>query len=140
VLIDWKIFGFIRLLLVRSGETALKIQATPIDWFINKLILPNESVQMVFQIGIVIAEILIGLALIGGLFTFLASLGSLALQALFVASTGLYMHSWWMIVASLAVLIAGGQVFGLDYWVTPVIKKWLSKRKFIRKWYLYHDE
>jgi NADH dehydrogenase len=113
---------------------------TPIDWFINKLVLPNESVQMAFQIGIVIAEILIGLALIGGLFTFLASLGSLALQTLFVTSTGLYMDTWWMAVASLAVLIAGGQVFGLDYWVTPVLREWWVKRKFVRKWYLYNDE
>jgi NADH dehydrogenase len=140
VLMDWKLFGFIRLILVRSGDTAFKIQVTPIDWFINKLVLPNESVQMAFQIGIVIAEILIGLALIGGLFTFLASLGSLALQTLFVTSTGLYMDTWWMAVASLAVLIACGQVFGLDYWVTPVLREWWVKRKFVRKWYLYNDE
>jgi NADH dehydrogenase len=140
VLMDWKLFGFIRLILVRSGDTAFKIQVTPIDWFINKLVLPNESVQMAFQIGIVIAEILIGLALIGGLFTFLASLGSLALQTLFVTSTGLYMDTWWMAVASLAVLIAGGQVFGLDYWVSPVLREWWVKRKFVRKWYLYNDE
>jgi len=140
VLLDLHIFGFIRVLLVNSGEPAFKIQIIPVDWFINTLILPNSTVQMIFQIVIVLAEILVGLALIGGLCTFLSSSASLVLQALFLTSTGLYLGSWWMIVASIAVLIGGGQVFGLDYWLTPVFKKWWAKRKFIKKWYLYNDD
>lgn len=140
VLLDWKIFGFIRALLVRGDDVAFKVQIQPIDWFIKTLILPNETVQMVFQVVIVVAEILIGLALMAGLFTFLSSGASLLLQGLFLTSTGLYMSSWWMIFASIAVLIGGGQIFGLDYWVTPVFKRWWKNRRFIKKWYLYNDD
>lgn len=140
VLLDWHILGFIRVIVVNSGDVAIKVQVLPVDWLIKTLILPNDTVQMVFQIVIVIAEILVGLALAGGLFTFLSSSASLVLQALFLTSTGLYMGSWWMIVASIAVLIGGGQIFGLDYWLTPPFKKWWLKRKFIKKWYLYNDD
>jgi NADH dehydrogenase len=40
------------------------------NWFVDTFILPYDGVQIAMQIFIVFAEILIGLALIGGLFTF----------------------------------------------------------------------
>jgi NADH dehydrogenase len=54
------------------------------NWFVDKLILPSDGVQIFMQVFIVIAEILIGLALIGGLFTTPASALSLVLQFMFV--------------------------------------------------------
>jgi NADH dehydrogenase len=71
------------------ADYAFKLDVPLVNSFINNLILPNESVQMFMQIFIVVAEILIGLALIGGLFTTPASAASLILQAMFVTTTGL---------------------------------------------------
>ncbi len=139
VLMDWKILGFIRLLLVNAGEVAFKIQIGFVDSIINNWVLSSNSMQIAFQIVIVVAEILIGLALMAGLFNFVASSASLALQAMFLTSTGLYMNSWWMIFASIAVLFCGGRVLGLDYWVMPALKNWWKKVGFAKKWYLYND-
>lgn len=86
-----------------------------------------------------IAEILIGLALIGGLFTFPAAALSLILQVMFLCTTGLYLSTIWMIPAGVAVLIAGGSVWGLDYYVIPYLKKQWKKIAFVRKWYIYND-
>lgn len=139
ILIDWKILGFMRLLLVNSGEIAVKLQVSFVDWIINTLVLPSDSVQMVFQVVIVLAEILIGLALIAGLFNLPAAGASLVLQVMFLTSTGLYMSSWWMIVAALAVLFCGGRTLGLDYWVIPWLHKKWKNVKFVKKWYIYND-
>jgi NADH dehydrogenase len=91
------------------------------------------------QVFIVIAEILIGLALIGGLFTFPASAFSLVLQFMFVTTTGLYLGTFWMIFAAVAVLIGGGRTFGLDYYAIPPIKKAWKKVRWVKKSYLYND-
>ena len=61
------------------------------------------------------------------------------LQVMFVMTTGLYMGTWWMFFAAVAVLIGGGRIFGLDYYVMPWLKEQWKKIPFVKKWYLYHD-
>jgi NADH dehydrogenase len=139
VILDWTLLGFIRVILVNSGDVALKLKIGFVDWIINNVALGSDGAQMAFQIVIVCLEICVGLALMGGLFTTAASLGSIILMTMFLTSTGLYMETWWMFFASVAVLIGGGRALGLDYWVMPVLKKWWKNLKFIKKWYLYHD-
>jgi len=139
LLLDMKFFGFVNVLLVNAGELAIKIQIGLIDAFTNNVVLSSDSAQMAFQTIVVISEVLIGLALIGGLFTILASGYSLMLQGMFLTSTGLFMSTWWMPVAAIAVLFGGGRVFGLDYWVLPVVEKWWKKIRIVKKWYIYHD-
>ena len=139
ILLDVKFLGFLRMTVVKAGEAAIKFQMGIVDWLINSVVLPKDSVQMVFQGVIVVLEILIGLALMGGLLTTMAAFGSLALLAMFLCSTGLYSHSWWMVFAAVAVLIGGGSTFGLDYWVMPKLKEGWKKLGFVKKWYLYHD-
>jgi len=139
VLINWNILGFIKVMLVSAGEVAAKIQFTLMDWFVDNVIVANGNTQIFFQTVIVISEILIGLALIGGLFTFLASAYSIALNIMFVMTTGLYMNTWWMAFAAFAVLIGGGHVFGLDYYVIPWLKCAWRKVPIARKLYIYHD-
>ncbi|MDR1558250.1 MAG: pyridine nucleotide-disulfide oxidoreductase, partial [Clostridiales bacterium] len=78
-------------------------------------------------------------ALLGGLFTTVSSAWTLVLQFLFLTSTGLYMSTWWMLFAGVAMLFGAGRVLSLDYYVMPFLKKRWSKLKFIRKWYLYND-
>ncbi len=144
---DFNFLGLFRAIFVSAKEPiestledfAFLLDVPLVKWFVNTLILPNESVQMFMQIFIVVAEILIGLALIGGLFTTPASAASLILQAMFVTTTGLYLSTFWMIFAAIALLIGAGRTLGLDYWVMPVLKnKWKTVR-WARKWYLYHD-
>lgn len=121
------------------GDFAFRLDVPAMNWFLKEFILPNNGMQMFMQIAIVIAEILIGLALMGGLFTTIAAGGSLILEFMFVCTTGLYLNTFWMIFAAVAILIGGGRAFGLDYYFMPYLKKWWKKLPFIRKWYLYHD-
>ena len=65
----------------------------------------------------------IGIALITGTFTFIASLASLALLANFALSTGLYPDVWWYIPAALAMLGGAGRAFGVDYYLMPYLMK-----------------
>lgn len=121
------------------GDYAFKLDVPLVNWFVDKLVLPNNTIQMIMQISIVIAEILIGLALLGGLFTTPASAVSLVLQAMFVTTTGLYLGSFWMIFAGIALLIGAGRTLGLDYYAMPRLKEKWKKLRWVRKWYLYND-
>lgn len=121
------------------SDFAFKLDVPLMNWFVDKLILPYDGVQMAMQIFIVIAEILIGLALIGGLFTTPAAALSLILQFMFVCTTGLYLGTFWMIFAGIAVLIGAGRTLGLDYYAMPALKKGWKKLPFVRKWYIYND-
>lgn len=90
-------------------------------WFLRNIVLANDSVAMFFQVLVVIFEILVGLMLIGGAFTFIASFISLGLMAMFITSTGIYKSTWWMIFASIATMGGAGRAFGLDYYLIPYI-------------------
>ena len=121
------------------SDYAFRLDVPIMNWFTNHLILPYDSVQIIMQAVIVIAEIAIGLALIGGLFTTAAAAFSLILQFMFVCTTGLYLGTFWMIFAGIAVLIGAGRTFGFDYYVLPSLKKYWKKLPFVRKLYIYND-
>lgn len=123
----------------KIADYAFKINMPLMNWFTDNVILSSESMQIFMQGTIVVIEILIGLALIGGLFTMLSSGVSLILQVMFVCTTGLYLSTFWMIFAGLAVLIGGGRILGLDYYVMPFLKRKWKKVGFAKKWYLYND-
>jgi len=147
VLINWNIFGIVKVIFVSGkklaestlGDLAFKLDMPIMNWFVDKVILPNEGVQIAMQIFIVVAEILIGLALIGGLFTTPAAAFSLILQFMFVCTTGLYLGTVWMFFAGIAVLIGAGRTLGLDYYAMPRLKKLWRKLPFVRKLYIYND-
>jgi NADH:ubiquinone reductase (H+-translocating) len=140
ILINWDILGLMRIILVNSGKVvALKIQMPMADAMINGFVLPSPDIQIVFQTVVVFAEILVGLALMGGLLTSFAAAFSIFLQMLFLTSTGLYMSTWWMGFGAIIFLIGGGSSFGLDYYVMPILKKYWRKIGFVKKWYIYND-
>ncbi len=147
VLANWNILGLFKVIFVSGKELAhsaisdyaFKLDIPLMNWFVDKLILPNDGVQMFMQIFIVIAEILVGLALMGGLFTAPAAAVSLVLQFMFVCTTGLYLGTFWMIFAGIAVLIGAGRTLGLDYYAMPGLKKLWKRIPFVRKWYIYND-
>lgn len=119
-------------------DFAFKFDIPMMNWFVDNVILSGDQIQIVMQITVVAFEILIGLALIAGLFTTLTAAISVALQLMFLSTTGLYLDTVWMLFGGIAVLFSGA-TFGLDYWVMPWLKKWWSNRKFVKKWYIYHD-
>lgn len=121
------------------SDYAFRLNVPLMNWFVDTLILPYDGVQLFMQISIVVVEILIGLALIGGLFTSPAAAISLVLQFMFVCTTGLYLGTFWMVFAGIAVLIGAGRTLGLDYYFMPFLKKQWKKIGFVRKWYLYND-
>jgi len=136
VLIDWDFLWFFKLILIggkSANEVASKVQVSFVDGIINA-ILPHTALQMTMQIVIVLLEILLGLALAGGMFTTLAAAGTLLLQLMFLTSTGIYMSSWWMLFASIAMMFGAGQVFSFDYYLMPWLKKYWQRIKFAKKW------
>ncbi len=147
ILMNFSFLGWFQVILVSGKELAkstlndmaFKLDVPLMNWFVNTFILPNQTVQLIMQIAIVTMEILIGLSLMAGLFTTLSSGLSLVLQVMFVCTTGLYLNTFWMIFAAIAVLNGGGRTFGLDYYAMPFLKKHWKNVKFVRKLYIYND-
>jgi len=117
-------------------EPLLKRPLGIYEWFMDAVIAPNHYI---FQLGLVLMEIAIGLALIAGLFTVLASLGSIFLCANFIISAMAGKEIFWHIFAGIALLGGAGRAFGLDYYVMPWLKNWWRKTKFARRTFLYTD-
>jgi NADH dehydrogenase len=139
VLLDLNLLGLARALLVQGSEIAFKLQIGLMDWFLDAFVMRSSPMQNFMQYFIVLSEILIGLALLGGLFTTLSGAYSLTLQFMFLTTTGIYMSTWWMLVAGLAVMFGAGRVFSLDYYVMPLLKRYWKRVGFARKWYLYNE-
>lgn len=144
---DFNLFGWVEFIFVSGKELAssalsdlaFKLDIPLMNWFVDNVVLSSDGMQMFMQIMIVVMEILIGLALIGGLFTTPASAASLVLQFMFVCTTGLYLSTFWMVFAGIAVLIGGGRTLGLDYYAMPWLKKQWKKLGFVKRWYIYND-
>lgn len=101
---------------------------------IMEIFMPNPDVAVWFQRIVVLTEIAIGLCLIAGLFTFLASAASAFMTVNFIFSA---MAGWdilWFTFGSIALMSGAGRTFGLDYYVMPWINKlahnfWMGKRE-----------
>ncbi|MBF9014220.1 MULTISPECIES: NAD(P)/FAD-dependent oxidoreductase [unclassified Oceanispirochaeta] len=93
-----------------------------------------------FQTMIVSVEVLIGLALIGGLFVFPAAGVSIIMCFVFIFSGFFSWSQVWFIFAAFLMLGGAGRVLGLDYWVQPWLKKWWNGSSLARKSYLYFGE
>lgn len=145
VLMNWNFWLFQTILV--SGTTleaakltdfAFKLNVPLMNWFVNTVILSSNGMQIFMQAMVVVLEIVIGLALIAGLFTTFFGAISVGLQLMFMMTTGLYLHTMWMLFAGIAILF-GGNTLSLDYWVMPKLKTWWKNLPWIKKWYLYHD-
>lgn len=123
---------------VEPGAEAVKplIENVPgvVQWGIDNIIAPNA---VFFQTGIVLAEIVFGLALIAGLFTFISAVVTVGLTV-GITLTGMSDASiLWYFFGGIALISGAGTTFGLDYYVMPVLKKWWKNTKFAQKSYLY---
>lgn len=106
------------------------------QWFTDNIISPHAYL---FQVSVVLMEIAIGLALIAGLFTILAALGSLFLCGNFIISAMAGSEIFWHIFAGIAMFGGAGRAFGLDYYVMPWLKDWWKRTRLARRTYLYVD-
>ncbi len=146
VIFDWNL-GLFEMIFVSGTELAkstisdfaFKLQVPFVDWIVENMVLSSDAMTMFMQGFIVVLQILIGLGLMGGCFTFLSAAVSLVLQAMFVTTTGLYLNTFWMIFAGLAVMFNGGRSIGIDYYLMPWLKSKWKKVNWARKWYLYND-
>ncbi|MGE4585047.1 MAG: FAD-dependent oxidoreductase [Sphaerochaeta sp.] len=93
-----------------------------------------------FQLMIVLAEVGIGLAFIGGLFTFPAAIVSLGLSFMFLIGAMAGKEILWYMAVSIVMLGGAGKAFGLDYWVMPYLKKLWNKTPLAKKTYCYLGE
>ena len=74
-----------------------------------------------------IVEIFLALALIFGLFTWIAAATTAALTVMFSLSGMFYWVNIWFIPVAIALMNGSGRSFGLDKWVQPWIQRWLTK-------------
>lgn len=93
-----------------------------------------------FQIVIVLAEVAIGLMLLGGFLTFPAAIVSLGLSIMFLIGALAGKEILWYMAVSIVMLGGAGKAFGLDYWVMPWLKKIWNMTPLAKKTYLYLDE
>lgn len=97
-------------------------------------------VPYLFQIIIVLAEVGIGLMLIGGLLTAPAAVVSLGLSIMFLIGAMAGKEILWFMIVSIVMIGGAGRAFGLDYWVMPWIKKIWNKIPIVKNLYLFMDE
>ncbi len=93
-----------------------------------------------FQVMVVMTELLIGLALFGGLFTWWAAVVSLGLCLIFTLSGMFAWNQLWFFFAGILMLGGAGRAFGLDSWVVPFFKRWWNGTRLARRTRFYADE
>jgi NADH dehydrogenase len=108
---------------------------------IMEFMIPNPDIAVWFQRMVVTLEIGMGLALLAGLFTFLASAASAFMVVNFILSAMAGWEILWYFFGSIALMAGAGRVLGLDYYVMPWLKKWWNNNIIAKKTYLYveHD-
>lgn len=85
-------------------------------WIMETFVFPHA---LFFQWVVTLTELALGLALIFGLFTGLAALGSIFMNINFaLAGAG---GNIWFVMVSIAMLGGAGRAFGLDYYVMPFL-------------------
>lgn len=120
--------------------TQVPLLAQPLGiytWIVDHIV---SKAPFLFQVAIVLAEIAIGLALVGGLFTFLAAVASIGLSLMFIIGAMAGREILWYIAAAIVMLGGAGRAFGLDHWVMPWLQRQWNRTRFARRTYLYVDE
>ena len=99
-------------------------------WFeaIMKLMMPTPEVAILMQKMVVFVELFIGIGILLGLFTWLFSLVSVGMLVTFTLSAMLGIDKFMALPASIALMNGSGRFLGLDYYIMPMIDRWIDKR------------
>jgi NADH dehydrogenase len=134
---------------VEEGAEAVTALPVPefissiVEWSMDLMFYTSDggytALASVFQTGMVVGEIIVGLCLIGGLFTAVASIISIAMGLMIWASGMAPNEMLWYMVAGVATIGGSGSTFGMDYYVLPFLKKHWKRLGFVKKWYLFTD-
>ncbi|GAA2902880.1 hypothetical protein GCM10019993_05630 [Enterococcus pseudoavium] len=111
------------------GENPMPVFEKMPHWFakIMEVMMPNQEVALFMQKLMTFVEIGIALALIFGLFTWLASAATIGLTIVFCLSAMFYWVNIWFIFVAFALMNGSGRALGLDRWVIPWIQKTVGK-------------
>src|SRR6056297_51773 len=109
-------------------------------WFAETVLSASPLLAFLMQSAVVLGQVAIGLALIGGLFTFPAALVSIGFSIMFIASGWGNPELLWYIMVSIVMLGGAGRGFGLDHWVMPWLKHQWNSTKLAQKTHLYDGE
>lgn len=134
---------------VESASTAVTALPVPgfiksiVGWFMDVFFYTSDggytALATVFQFCMVFAEIAIGIMLIVGLFTAVASAATVALGVMIWSSSMASTEMLWYMTAGVALIGGSGSMFGLDYYVLPWLKKQWKRIPLVRRWYLYTE-
>ncbi|WP_062104900.1 FAD-dependent oxidoreductase [Bacillus niameyensis] len=125
-----------------SGDWATPILSHMPGWFewIMKIMLPTPDMAIFMQKMMVFIELAIGLAIIFGLFTWLANFASAGFLLMFTFSAMLGWDKFWALPASIALMNGSGRTLGLDYWVVPYIQNKLGHWWYGKEQSVYKDK
>ncbi|MMZ60498.1 NADH dehydrogenase-like protein YjlD [compost metagenome] len=134
---------------VESASTAVTALPVPgfiksiVNWFMDVFFYTSDggytALATVFQFFMVFMEIALGILIIVGLFTAVASAVTVALGIMIWSSSMASTEMLWYMTAGVALIGGSGSTFGLDYYVLPWLKKQWKKIPLVRRWYLYTD-
>lgn len=111
------------------GEEPMQVFDHMPKWFesVMKFMMPNQEVALFMQKFMTIVEVLIALALIAGLFTWLSSAATIGLTIAFCLSGMFFWVNIWFIFVAFALMNGSGRALGLDRWVIPWLQRTLGK-------------
>lgn len=134
---------------VESASTAVTALPVPefiksiVNWFMELFFYTSDggytALASVFQFFMVFMEIALGVMIIAGLFTAVASAATVALGVMIWSSSMASTEMLWYMTAGVALIGGSGSTFGLDYYVLPWLKKQWKKIPLVRRWYLYTE-
>jgi len=109
-------------------------------WFAETILSASPLLAFLLQSAVVLGQVAIGLALIGGLFTFPAAVVSIGFSLMFIVSGWGNPELLWYIAVSIVMLGGAGRGFGLDHWVMPWLHDKWNGCKLAHKTHLYTGE
>lgn len=134
-----------------AAEGAEAVTALPVpdfiksmvDWSMDLMFYKADGaftgLAYVFQTSMVLAEIVVGVLLILGLFSAPAAVVSVAMGVMVWVSGMASEEMLWYLAGGIALIGGSGSTLGLDYYVLPRLKAVWKKLPIVKRWYVYTD-
>src|SRR3954447_849089 len=129
-----------------GGADAIAIAPPILDaipgWFaaMMKLMMPTPEVAVLMQQMVPWVELILGVGILLGLFSWLFNLVSVGMLVMFTLSAMLGWDKFWALPASLALMNGSGRFLVFDYYVIPALKNKLGKWWYGKRQAIYKDK